>query len=238
MTRIRTLLVALCAAALVAGGAGCGDEPQAKKPSRPKAGGGGGGAKTKRTTSKRGKGAQLQTYPKVEDKYRHVFSDRDFKPDVSGDENRDPFRSYVVRLAGTRRQQAEAPKIEVTELCTKENSIATAYALKDLRLIGIVLRGTRSWAVFTDRKQYGHFVRKGDCLGKEKARIEAIGAGFVRLEWLPEAAPGAAAPAPRKEDRQLHPEEFMLEPEEAGEAPPEAAPGALPSPAPAPAVPR
>jgi hypothetical protein len=145
----------------------------------------------------------------VPDEYRHNFDEKDFRPDVSGDENRDPFRSYVVRVPGNRGAE-NAPRIEVTEICTKENSVAPNYSLRDLNLIGIVLRGTRSYALFRDTARLGHIVRRSDCLGKEKARVEAIGSGFVRLEVIPEAPPGAPAPAPQLRDISLHPEEYSV----------------------------
>jgi hypothetical protein len=83
--------------------------------------------------------------------------------------------------------------------------------MRDLRLIGIVLRGTRSYALFRDSAAFGHIVKRGDCLGKEKARVDSIGAGFVRLEVTPEAPPGGAAPDPQMRDIQLHPEELQLQ---------------------------
>ena len=236
-------LLAITALGGLLAAAGCSDEPSAKKPSKPAAGTAG---KGKSSGKGKGKGNRLKVYAKVPDEYRHVFSERDFKPDLSGDENRDPFRSYTVRLAGTRRNQAQQEaNIEITERCTKDNTVAPTYQLRDLRLVGIVLRGTKSWAVFTDRKQFGNIVRKGDCLGKEKARVEAIGAGFVRLEEIGAAAPGAAAPAPSFHDYQLHPEELTLEGDEGeGEGGAEAAPsatpgegGVIPAPAPAPPIP-
>ena len=213
----RVLAVVACASLAPVASAslsGCGDDaPSAKRPERkggkkaaPRSGGGGGG-----------KGAQLQSAAKVAEEYRHKFVERDFVPDVTGDENRDPFRSYVINNAGTRRV-AEPSAIDATEICTKENSVAPTYSLRDLRLIGIVLRGTKSYALFRDSGAYGHIVRRGDCLGKEQARVESIGAGFVRLTVIPEAPPGAPAPAPQVRDISLHPEEISLEPEDSGEA--------------------
>jgi hypothetical protein len=206
----------VAAAALAVAAAGCGDEPQAKKPTAPAAGPRSAAKKGAGAKKAGGKGARLETYLKVPDEYRRVFIEKDFRPDLTGDENRDPFRSYVTRLPGARTTAAQenAPKIEVTELCTKDNSKATNYSLRDLRLIGIVLRGTKGYAQFRDSRQYGHTVHKGDCLGKEKARVEAIGAGFVRLEVTQEAPPGAAAPPPEKKDWVLHPEEVTYDSEE------------------------
>ena len=89
--------------------------------------------------------------------------------------------------------------------------MATNYSLRDLNLIGIVLRGTRSYALFRDSGGYGHIVPRGDCLGKEQARVENIGAGFVRLAVTPEAPPGAPAPAAQTRDILLYPEELSVD---------------------------
>ena len=147
---------------------------------------------------------------------RHKFAERDCVPDVTGDEHRTPFRSYVINNSGPRRA-SEQVAIDVTEICNKDNSVAPTYSLRDLRLIGIVLRGTKSYALFRDSGAYGHIARRADCLGKEKARVESIGAGFVRLTVVPEAPPGAPAPAPQVRDISLHPEEISLEPEGSGD---------------------
>jgi hypothetical protein len=213
----RILAVAMCASLFSVGGmtvTACGDDAPAAKKTK-KSGKKRGRKKKKR--GKGGKGGKLETYAKVADEYRHKFSERDFVPDVTGDENRDPFRSYVINNSGSRRQ-SDAPAIDVTEICTQDNSVASSYSLRHLRLIGIVLRGTKSYALFRDSGAFGHIVRRGDCLGKEKARVESIGAGFVRLTVIPEAPPGAPAPAPQTRDISLHPEEISLEPEDSEEA--------------------
>jgi hypothetical protein len=169
------------------------------------------GRKGKRS-GKKDKAGALQVYGKVPDNYRHSFSERDFIPDVTGDENRDPFRSYIVNMPGQRGRDDVVTG--GNSICNKDNSVATSYSLRALRLIGIVLRGTKSYALFRDSRSYGHIVRRGDCLGKELARVEAIGAGFVRLMVIPEAPPGAPAPPPQARDVALYPEEIALEPED------------------------
>lgn len=187
------------------------------------------GAKPKKATKKkaaakkkpRGGGGSkaaeaLQTYTKVEDlvgaeeaeKLRHTFKGNDFIPDVTGAENRDPFRSYVVAQVGVGND--EAVQIQPTDICGKDNMVATNYSLRDLRLVGIVLRGTRSYALFRDSASFGHIVRRGDCLGKEKARVASIGSGFVSLEVIPEVAPNQPARPPQERSIQLYPEELQL----------------------------
>lgn len=215
--------LALCVsmAGLVVGG--CGDDapapaspPRSAAPKTPNAGQPAGPTEPK-------KGSGLQFYPKIEDfaadeeeskRLRHTFAGEDFEPDVTGDENRDPFRSYVIRQPGVGPQQAEGPGSPnaQADLCNNKNLVAPSYSLRDLRLVGIVLRGTKSYALFRDSASYGHIVRKGDCLGQEKARVAAIRTGFVSLEVIPEVAPNQQPKPPQERAIQLYPEELPLEP--------------------------
>lgn len=192
----------------------CGDDSKPKKKDTTK-------KKAAKKKKKRGGGGgkssdTLQTYTKVEDrvdaeeaeKLRHEFKGGDFIPDVTGAENRDPFRSYVVAQVGI--NSDEAVQVQPTDICGKDNMVATNYSLRDLRLVGIVLRGTRSYALFRDTASFGHIVRRGDCLGKEKARVASIGSGFVSLEVIPEVAPNQPARPPQERSIQLYPEELQL----------------------------
>jgi hypothetical protein len=79
-----------------------------------------------------------------------------------------------------------------------------------MKLIGIVLYGTRSWAQFRDRANLGQIVRRGNCLGKERAIVEEIGDNFVRVRVMPEAPPGGATPEPQTVEFALYPEELKL----------------------------
>ncbi len=197
-------------------GGGCGEDvappqpqnsankPKAKKPRRGRRG----------AAAKKG---ELQFYPKIEsyvedddekENIRHKFVSRDFEPDGSGDDNRDPFRSYVIRQPGIGPQTSTQVSDEPTKVCSSKSLVASNYSLRDLRLVGIVLRGTRSYALFRDSASYGHIVRKGDCLGQEKARVAAIRAGFVSLEVLPESSPNQA---PQERAIQLYPEEISVD---------------------------
>jgi len=201
-----------CSAALLLGtvGAGCGDDsPQAKKSV----------VKKKARRRSRGSaraaakgGGAVELTRKIVEEDRPKLKERDFRPDLSGDENRDPFRSYVIRQPGRGRDRVSAQ--DATVRCEKKNYQAANYSLRALKLTGIVLRGTQSYALFRDSSTFGHLVRRGDCLGKEKAIVEAIGAGFVRLELVPETAPGGDVPEAQKRSISLYPEEYELETEE------------------------
>ena len=190
MRTMRRAVLILAAAALAAPIAGCGgDEPSAaattaakepakKKPATGRAAGGRGRGKDKN---------RLDTYAQIEERFRLSFNERDFSSDPGGDENRDPFRSFVIRQGGGPRALRESSTIQPTDVCTEKNIRAPGHSMRDLRLIGLVLRGTRSYAQFRDPSGFGWIVQLRDCLGKEKAVVEKIGAGFVTLEMVPEA---------------------------------------------------
>ena len=82
------------------------------------------------------------------------------------------------------------------------------------RLIGIVAQGTTRYALFSDSRPEGHIVHRGDCLGKEKARVKEIGAGFVTLELSPEPVPNQDPRAPEERSIPLYPKELPLTEEE------------------------
>jgi hypothetical protein len=174
-------------------------------------------------TAKMGEGAQgLQTYRKVEDvvpederaTIRRQFRDRDFMGDPTGSENRDPFRSYVINqpeLIVDTRSGAEQ-----TDRCPTKQLVASQHSMRDLRLVGIVSRGIRRFALFQGGGDVGHIVTRGDCVGKEKARVKDVGEGFVTLEQAAEQAPGQPPLPPEEHSIALYPEEQPLAPDEDG----------------------
>lgn len=186
--------------------AGCGgDPPPQAQPEQPRP------APPRPRGPAGGQGGGLQNYPKVPPEYRRDLTDGDFRSDLTGDHNRDPFRSYVIRQSRGRLDRDRDMVIDSSDVCNAGNTKAYQNSLRDLRLIGIILRGTRAWAQFRDSAGNGHIVHRGDCLGKEKAVVEQIGAGYVRLEVTPEAPPGGAAPEPQKHEVPLYPEELDLQ---------------------------
>ncbi|HUS64421.1 MAG TPA: hypothetical protein VMZ28_07745 [Kofleriaceae bacterium] len=180
-------------------------EKGAKKPAEGESGGGGGGGR-----KKKGKGVPLEVYKQIDESFRRTFTENDFRPDFTGDENRDPFRSYVVRQGTLGREgKSTTTTIQPTDVCTVKNSKASGYSLRDLRLIGIVLRGKiRGFAQFRDGSGLGWTVKRGDCLGKEKAIVQSIDSGSVSLEVVPEAPPNTAPPDPEKRIIPLYPSEL------------------------------
>lgn len=194
--------------------AGCGDSdggasapastpavPQRAQPKKPQAG---------------EAGAGLRFHAKIEDLYdpeeiqevRHVFSPDDFRPDLAGGTKRDPFRSLAVAQMAAARNQ-ETRKVDPTQAC--KDLVADSYSLRDLRLVGIVLRGSRSYALFVDKGSQGHIVTRGDCLGQEKARVLSVRAGFVTLQIIPEAAQGVPDSALQERTIALYPDELPVD---------------------------
>jgi Tfp pilus assembly protein PilP len=145
---------------------------------------------------------------RIDERFRLPFSERDFLTDSAGDDNRDPFRSFVVRQGKGPRELKGSSPIQPTDVCTEKNSKAPGYSIRDLRLIGLLLRGTSSYAQFRDPAGYGWIVRLRDCLGKEKGIVDKIGAGFVTLEVLPESAAANNEGQAERRDIQLHPDEL------------------------------
>jgi hypothetical protein len=227
----RWLRPVLLLSLVAAGSPGCGgDEPTAaandaaKAAPKKKAAAGGRAAAGRGRKDKVGR---LDTYVQIEERFRLPFSERDFGTDPAGDDNRDPFRSYVVRQGTGPRELKGAVPIQPTDVCTEKNSRAPSHSIRELRLIGLVLRGTRSYAQFRDPSGFGWIVRLRDCLGKEKAIVEKIGAGFVTLEVVPEMAASSEQQAERR-DIQLHPAELRAEEEMPVEPPPRDAPAPPP----------
>ncbi len=186
---------------------GCGEEEPPPKP------------KTKKTSKKKAKkkssggaaasagGFSVNAYKKIPEDHRRELGENDFKVDRTGEENRDPFHSFVLfpseRLDGNE-------VVKVTNVCDKAEWVASEVSISSLSLVGIVSHGTRGWAQFTDPTGLGHIVGRSQCLGKEKAMVEQVGDSFVRLRVIPEAAPGAATPPAETKDYSLSPDDLQL----------------------------
>jgi len=109
---------------------------------------------------------------------RHVFNDRDFAPE----QNRDPFQSLMLSPPTLGAGSGALP-VNPTEMCQqrKDQLQATNYSYQDLKLVGIIAQGTQRKALMMDPGKLGHVLRRGDCVGKEKAIVKDIGSGYVTL---------------------------------------------------------
>ena len=141
---------------------------------------------------------------------RHKFRERDFALDLTGDENRDPFQSFVITQPGVGIATNPTQPSQATQQCTSKQLVATNYALRDLRLAAIITRGLRRFALFQDTADVGHLATKLDCLGKEKARVKEIGERTVTLELVPEQVANQPPRAPEEKSIPLYPTELPL----------------------------
>ena len=111
------------------------------------------------------------------DAIRHQFKPRDFQ----GADIRDPFQSFVISQPGLGKP-TEGTKVEQTPKCTrKDQFVASTYNYQQLKLVGVVSQGTQR-KVLMMGGNLGYIIKKGDCVGKEKAVVKDIGAGFVTFQ--------------------------------------------------------
>lgn len=198
ITTMRASLALLLVAASCGGDEGGGGGKGATKPA--------GGAKP--AAAKPGAPTQTQelaVYKQVESlaadekeakSLRHQFRDTDFQVDPTGTVNRDPFRSFVINQPGVATGTDNTLTAEPTELCPAKKQIAGSYMARELKLVGIVARGTTRWALFADTAQKGHIVHRNDCIGKEKGRVVEIGAAYAKAEISPEPLPNQTGTRP------------------------------------------
>ena len=167
------------------------------------------------------------------DSVRHEFRDRDFVRD----QVRDPFQSFILVQKGmepTIGKRAEGGP------CKGDQFVAGNYSYLDLRLVGIVQQGTRRKALMMDRGNLGHIIRRGDCVGKEKALVKDIGAGYIQFVVQPEVDDKMTNRAPEERTFPLHPKQLQVAPQPQFDSPGGTAPVVGPgggSAAPAPTAP-
>ncbi len=212
----RTLFFSFCiffGGTLIVTGCGGDDEASEKKKKKK-------GKKTKAkpkkaatTPHQAGKaGSSLTGYVKLEEKFgkdtgvalRREFIKGDFYADVNGEENRNPFRSYVVR--GVPLVQDKEKLLELaSKRCLPSQIKAVDHDVGQLRITGIV---SRTAALFADSSGYGHIIRRNDCLGSEKAKVTEIASTYVRIERIADRANPDAQQTTSL--IALHPEELKL----------------------------
>ena len=108
------------------------------------------------------------------DGIRHAFRERDFDPDPQ--RNRDPFQQPTGSTG------PKGPPGDVTPKCPHpDQMVASSYSYADLKLVGIVAQGTQRKVLMTMGKE-GFIIKRGDCVGKEKAVVKDIGLGYVTFQ--------------------------------------------------------
>jgi Tfp pilus assembly protein PilP len=139
------------------------------------------------------------------DSIRHEFKDRDFALDQA----RDPFFSYTIVQPGVGQNTNQA-KPEPHQTCKREDQfVALNYSYQDLKLVGIVSQGTQRKVLMMDTGNLGHIIKRGDCVGKEKAVVKDIGTGYIT--FVVEEDPETKRPA-QETSVQLHPGGLEAEP--------------------------
>ncbi|MEO6776826.1 MAG: pilus assembly protein PilP [Kofleriaceae bacterium] len=129
---------------------------------------------------------------------RHEFKDRDFVEDQA----RDPFQSFVVPQLGLGNGSNTA-KPEPHQSCKRADQfVASNYSYQDLRLVGIVAQATQRKVLMMDPGGVGRVIKRGDCVGKEKAVVKDIGTGYIT--FVVEEDPDTKRPA-TETSIQLHP---------------------------------
>lgn len=162
------------------------------------------------------KEAKLRFHTKIDDvlgeeqaqRLRHKFSVDDFGPSIGTNARRDPFRSLAAAQLAASREQENQP-VDPAQIC--KEVVAPDSTVRDLRLVGIVLRGSRSYALFVDKASKGHIVTKSDCLGVEKARVTSVRAGFVTLQIAPEVVQGGPESQLQERTIALYPDEIPVD---------------------------
>jgi hypothetical protein len=134
---------------------------------------------------------------------REELGDDDFKADV----NRDPFHSYVVDVQPEQEHPTGVAE-KTKDPCDGAKVIAPDYGWRDLKLVGIVSKGTQAYTLWVDMQQTGYRAKRNDCLSKDHAQIKEIGDNLIILQIFP--PPGSTITDVREEPVQLHPEDEVL----------------------------
>ena len=152
------------------------------------------------------------------DGIRHAFKDRDF----AVEQNRDPFQSFLLPQLSVGKPSDGVP-LDPTKKCLREDQmVATSYSYAELKLVGIVAQGTRR-KVLMMGGPLGYIIKRGDCVGKEKAVVKDIGNDYITFLIDPDIS-GMNQRSPEERSVQLNPKQLTVnEPD-------------LPAPAPRPAV--
>ncbi len=138
------------------------------------------------------------------DAIRHDFMDRDFVADQS----RDPFYNFVIMPVGVGDNSTKT-KPEPHQSCKRRDQfVATNYSYQDLKLVGIVSERAQRKVLMLDTAGLGHIIKRGDCVGKEKAVVKDISAGYIT--FVVEEDADSKRP-PQELSVQLHPNTTPLD---------------------------
>jgi hypothetical protein len=137
------------------------------------------------------------------DAIRHNFKQRDFV----AEQNRDPFQSFLLPQIPTGKTQGVP--IDPTKKCLRDDQmVATSYSYADLKLVGIVAIGTQR-KVLMMGGPLGYIIKRGDCVGKEKAVVKDIGTSYITFQVDPDAA-SLTQRAPQEVSVQINPKQLTV----------------------------
>lgn len=147
---------------------------------------------------------------KERDAIRHVFRPRDFVPTF---ETRDPFQSFIVAQPGLGPGDGAGAGVPLdpAKNCTREDQmVAQSSSYLDLKLRVIVTRGTQRKVLMEDSTGLGHIIKRGDCVGREKAVVREIGKEFITFELHEPAIGDAPKREPAQRSVQLYPKQLPV----------------------------
>jgi hypothetical protein len=129
------------------------------------------------------------------DGIRHAFRERDF----DSQHNRDPFQ----RLSG--QSGPTPPPGGPTKMCSRDDQfVASSHSYTELKLVGVVAQGTQRKVLMTLGND-GYIIKRGDCVGKEKAVVKDIGLGYVTFQGDPDEYSVQLYPKPLVVDEPVSP---------------------------------
>jgi len=136
------------------------------------------------------------------DGIRHTFNERDFVLE----QNRDPFQSPLLPQVSSGKS-SESLKLEPTKVCKKDRMVATSYSYTELKLVGVVTQGTLHRALMMGGS-LGYIIKRGDCVGRDKAVVKDIGNDYITFVIEPDAL--AASPRPAEYEVRLNPQQLAV----------------------------
>jgi hypothetical protein len=151
------------------------------------------------------------------DAIRRPFRPRDFAATF---DTRDPFQSFIVPQpgldaaggAGASGSGGDDGKAsDPAKRCTREEQlVAQGYSYQDLKLVGIVTQGLQRKVLMLDSTNLGHIIKRGDCVGRERAVVKEIGKEFITFELRQEVAGPGGRREPEQRSVQLYPKQIPV----------------------------
>lgn len=155
------------------------------------------------------------------DAIRRPFRPRDFAATF---DTRDPFQSFIVPQPGLALGAGpgagsgagagpgdDGKASDPASRCTREEQlVAQGYSYQDLKLVGIVTQGLQRKVLMLDSTNLGHIIKRGDCVGRERAVVKEIGKEFITFELRQEVAGPAGRRAPEQRSVQLYPKQLPV----------------------------